>query len=112
MDFNHNKESVTVQVLTKQVVAQSRHPNDVDFDVKYPEGYSGQRIMPEGVVTVSKEAAEKFTAMGIGKVAETTTNDQSESKITEDIPDVESVGALNEESTSESKKGKGKKKQE
>lgn len=62
--------AVTVEVLTKPAINNLRHPNDVDFEVKYSEGYTGPRLMPEGVVVVSKEAAEKFTQLGIGKVVQ------------------------------------------
>ena len=64
----HSSPSVTVHVLSQPVKTQPRNPNDVEFEVKYPEGYAGQRIMPEGPVVISKEVAEKFTSMGIGKV--------------------------------------------
>jgi hypothetical protein len=44
------------------------HPNDVKFEVKYPASYKGKKIMPEGVTVVSKEVAEQFHELGIGKI--------------------------------------------
>lgn len=68
MDLSHSVATVTVQVLAGNSQTTKRHSNDVDFEVKYPEGYAGPKIMPEGPVVISKEAAEKFTSMGIGEV--------------------------------------------
>lgn len=62
--------SVTVQGISSAPTVPYKNPNDVDFEVKYSDDYNGVKHMPEGVVTVSKEAAEKFTAMGIGKVVD------------------------------------------
>lgn len=67
--LTHTAGTVTVQVLDSNKGQAQSHPNDVEFTVKYPEGYTGNRIMPEGKVIISKEAAEKFTALGIGSVA-------------------------------------------
>ena len=68
MELAHNLASVTVQDISKPSPVAPRHPNDVTFLVKYPEGFTGKKIMPEGTVVVAKEAAEKFTEMGIGQV--------------------------------------------
>jgi hypothetical protein len=63
--------SVTVQELPKTPSVPYKNPGDVEFEVKYPKDYKGVKHMPEGAVTISKESAEQFTAMGIGKVVET-----------------------------------------
>lgn len=68
--MEHTTGTVTVQAMSSQPHAGYKNPNDVDFAVKYPEGYAGPKLMPEGVVTVSKEGAEQFAALGIGKVVE------------------------------------------
>ena len=67
--ITHTVATVTVAELKTYKGESYKNPNDVDFIVKYPEGYSGKRIMPEGLVVVSKEAAKKFTEQGIGSVA-------------------------------------------
>lgn len=69
-ELTHNSATVTVQVLTQQQINSPRNANDVDFIVKYPDGYTGKKTMPEGKVVVSKEAADKFIKMGIGYVEE------------------------------------------
>jgi len=66
--LKHSAASVTVQVLQGNKGEQYKNPNDVVFNVKYPEGFPGNKIMPEGPVTVSKEAAAVFTAQGIGSI--------------------------------------------
>ena len=43
------------------------NPNDVNFRVKYKKDYPGEKTMPEGLVVISKESAEHFEAIGIGK---------------------------------------------
>jgi hypothetical protein len=43
------------------------NPNDVLFKVKYPKDWKKEKLMPEGVVIVSKETADHFTKIGIGK---------------------------------------------
>lgn len=60
--------AATVQVISVTGPAPFKNPGDVDFDVKYPEDYKGAKYMPEGVVIISKESAEQFTKLGIGKV--------------------------------------------
>jgi hypothetical protein len=57
----------TVQVLTQEYPATPAHPNDVIFVVKYPKDYKGAKTMPEGETVVSKELAEQFTGLGIGR---------------------------------------------
>lgn len=64
----HSSASVTATVLTKKEPEAPRHPNDVDFEVKYPEGYKGPKYMPEGVVVVARETAEDYVKRGIGKI--------------------------------------------
>lgn len=77
--MTHNTGTVTVQVITKETENPPRHPNDVDFEVKYPKGYDGLKYMPEGITVVSKEAAEEFTKRGIGHiVVETKVDEQKE----------------------------------
>lgn len=68
-ELTHTTATVTVQDISSSASVNPRNANDVDFMVKYPEGYKGAKIMEEGLVVVSKEAAEQFTSMGIGKVA-------------------------------------------
>jgi hypothetical protein len=70
MDLTHNTASVTVQQLPTNKGIQYVNPNDVVFEVKYPEGYAGQRLMPEGPVIISKESAELFASRGLGKVVD------------------------------------------
>lgn len=67
-EITHTAGTVTVAVLSTNKGESYKNPNDVDFMVKYPEGYTGNKIMPEGVVVISKEAAEKFSSLGIGSV--------------------------------------------
>jgi hypothetical protein len=81
--------TVTVQELPKAESKPAyKNPGDVEFVVKYPEGYEGPKHMPEGPVTISKESAEQFTALGIGHVAgdeaeaSVASDNQSSSKVT------------------------------
>lgn len=66
-ELTHTTATVTVQNISSLPAVNPRNENDVDFLVKYPDGYNGTRFMEEGVVVVSKEAADQFTKMGIGK---------------------------------------------
>lgn len=43
---------------------------DVLFNVSYSKDFKGEKTMPVGLVIVSKESAEHFTSIGIGKIAE------------------------------------------
>jgi hypothetical protein len=46
-----------------------KNPNDVSFIVDYPAGYKGAKNMEQGSVhVVSKETAEQFEQLGIGKI--------------------------------------------
>jgi len=69
MELTHS--SVTVQAIPSKPGKPFVNPNDVVFEVKYPEGYTGQRLMPEGRVVISKESAKLFSEMGLGKVVAT-----------------------------------------
>lgn len=73
------KEEVTRPIAEAQPIATSvsmsitghkagSHPNDVVFEVKYAKDYKGTKAMPEGETVVSRELAEQFTQLGIGKV--------------------------------------------
>lgn len=64
----HSAASVTVQVLRSSGKNPPRNPGDVDFEVKYPDGYTGPRYMPEGVTVVSREVAADLEKRGIGRV--------------------------------------------
>jgi hypothetical protein len=68
-EITHTVGTVTVAALQTNPGVPYKNPGDVDFIVKYPEGYSGPRHMPEGPVVTSKESAELFTKLGIGSVA-------------------------------------------
>lgn len=70
MELTHNAASVTVTELHTNKGKEYVNPNNVLFTVKYPDGYSGNKIMPEGPVIISKESAEIFAAQGIGSVTE------------------------------------------
>lgn len=86
-DLTHTSATVTVEALASNKGQSFKNPNDVDFIVKYPEGYKGNKIMPEGKVIVSKEAAEKFISLGIGSVSvEDKPADESETTTVEDKP--------------------------
>ena len=62
--------TVTMQGISSPAVAAYKNSGDVEFDVKYPKDYKGEKYMPEGVVTISKESAAQFTKLGIGQVVE------------------------------------------
>ena len=77
--------TVTMSIMSNKGAVPFKNPNDVDFNVKYPEGYQGKKTMPEGIVTISKESAEHFEKLGIGSVVgeekkseETTTSNEPE----------------------------------
>lgn len=43
----------------------------VKFKVEYPDGYEGQKFMPDGeLVEISTELAAHFTSINIGKIVE------------------------------------------
>ena len=44
------------------------NPNDVTFIVSYGKDWKGEKPMPEGHVIVSKETAEHFLSLKIGKI--------------------------------------------
>ena len=44
------------------------HPNDVTFVVSYGKDWKGEKPMPEGPVVVSRETAEHFVSLKIGKI--------------------------------------------
>lgn len=81
MELTHNAASVTVTELPTNKGKQYINPNNVLFTVKYPDGYSGNKIMPEGPVVISRESAEIFSAQGIGTVTEEA--DKAESDTTD-----------------------------
>lgn len=60
--------TVTVERISKKGDPVSAHPNDVKFQVKYPDGWKGEKTMPEGVIVVSKESAKHFASLGIGSI--------------------------------------------
>lgn len=66
--ISHTTSTVTVDVLQGIKGKPFTNPNDVSFDVKYPKDFKGQKLMPEGIVIVSKESAEQFKALGIGDI--------------------------------------------
>lgn len=46
-----------------------KNPNDVSFKVDYPASYKGGKHMEQGSVhVVSRETAEQFEQLGIGKI--------------------------------------------
>lgn len=48
---------------------KTQHPNDVKFKVNYPSDWKGEKSMPQGSVqVVSKESAEYFQSLKIGKI--------------------------------------------
>lgn len=67
--LSHTVGTVTVSPIQGNKGVPYKNPNDVEFIVKYPDGFTGNKIMPEGPVTISKEAAETFTNLGIGNVS-------------------------------------------
>ena len=58
---------VTVENISTNIPAYT-NPNDVLFNVKYPKDWKKEKTMPEGVVVVSRETADHFTSLGIGKI--------------------------------------------
>lgn len=60
--------SVTVANTSVDKVPVQANENDVAFIVKYPSGFKGEKLMPEGDVIVSKESAEHFLKIGIGSI--------------------------------------------
>ena len=50
------------------VITVHPHPNDVTFVVSYGKDWKGDKPMPEGPVIVSKETAEHFSSLKIGKI--------------------------------------------
>ena len=60
--------NVTVEDLSTDGQSKVTNPNDVYFRVKYPKDWQGEKAMPEDVVIISKESAEHFTSIGIGKI--------------------------------------------
>ena len=60
--------SVTVENFSIGSAPESTNTNDVYFRVKYPKEWKGEKLMPEDVIVVSKESAEHFTSIGIGKI--------------------------------------------
>lgn len=68
--LSHTTGTITVSAISSSPKPAYKNPNDVDFQVKYPEDYKGPKYMPEGIVTISKESAEQFTKAGIGQVVE------------------------------------------
>jgi hypothetical protein len=66
--MNISTASVTVAAMSSEPVEGYKNPGDVDFEVKYPENFKGQKLMPEGTVVISKESADQFEKMGIGQV--------------------------------------------
>lgn len=46
-----------------------KNPGDVEFVVDYPKNYEGQKNMEQGSIhIVSRESAEHFVKLGIGKI--------------------------------------------
>lgn len=110
-NMNHTVGTVNVQVLPGKRGIPFKNPNDVNFDVKYPKDYKGPRLMPEGVVTISKESAEQFTKLGIGKVVEQTETVADEVPVAESGTAAEEPAADAQEPQTEVKQKKGKAKQ-
>lgn len=82
--MQHSTTAVTVKSISTSA-SGFKNPGDVDFEVKYSADYKGVKHMPEGVVTISKEAAEDFTKRGIGKVVEAKAEAASDKS--DDAPD-------------------------
>lgn len=66
-------EQLNIGTITSQAISSGepkawKNPGDVDFKVEYPADFKGEKYMPEGVVTISKESAEHFASLGIGHV--------------------------------------------
>lgn len=90
------RTAVTISAISTGNKTPLKNPNDVVFHVKYPEGYSGPRHMPEGPVTVSKESAEEFEKRGIGSIVDETKKAEGSvtvSKESAEESDAESVAA-------------------
>ena len=71
------KEVVTLEIgvasmeqmsTDSNVITVHQHPNDVTFIVSYGKDWKGDKPMPEGPVVVSKESAEHFISLKIGKI--------------------------------------------
>ena len=60
--------NVTVENFSVGEAPKITNPNNVYFRVKYPKEWKGAKLMPEDVIEVSKESAEQFTSIGIGKI--------------------------------------------
>jgi len=61
--------SSTPIVDERTALPPTQNPNDVKFKVKYDSSFKGAKTLPEGSIqVVSKESAEHFTKLGIGKV--------------------------------------------
>jgi hypothetical protein len=88
-NFSHSTASVTVQEMRTPGQPTQRHPNDVDFEVKYPDGYDGPKHLPEGVTVVSKETAEDFIKRGIGQIATPSKVEDSTVESTATVPEPE-----------------------
>lgn len=75
--------AVTMQAMSSGPQTAYKNPGDVEFEVKYPKDYTGVKHMPEGPVVVSKEVAEQFKQLGIGKIvsAEEVATDESETGV-------------------------------
>jgi hypothetical protein len=58
-----------VQILSESQPHMPQNPNDVNFKVSYPKEYKGAKEMAEGSIqVVSKETAEHFVNLKIGKI--------------------------------------------
>ena len=90
--LSHTTNSVTVQVLESKKGTQFKNPGDVDFMVKYPEGYAGPKYIPEGVITTSKESAEDFAKRGIGQIVTPATEEAETTEVVEQTPSTEEAG--------------------
>lgn len=61
--------TVTAISVQSNVPSNPVHPNTVRFEVKYAEDYKGEKHMPDGaIIDISKESAEQFESLGIGKL--------------------------------------------
>lgn len=77
------RTSVTVQAISRVSSKAPRNSNDVDFEVKYPEGFAGNKPMPEGVTVVSREVAELFEQKGYGRIVGNDSNPQSNDEVSD-----------------------------
>ena len=67
--MQHTVGSVTVSPISSPGAPGFKNPNDVKFKVEYSKDFKGEKSLPEGdTITVSKESAEHFTALGFGSV--------------------------------------------